>query len=53
MGLPSKLAGIRREDIPTLAARADRESNPFYPVPRLMDRRELAAVYLQLMEVPV
>ena len=45
MGIPRHLDCIRREDIPEMAARAVRESNPLYPVPRLMDRQELSHMY--------
>ena len=45
MGIPEKLEGIREEDIPRMAAHADKESNPLYPVPRLMDAGELASMY--------
>lgn len=41
---------IRREDIPKLAAYADREANPLYPVPVLMDAKELQLFYDLLME---
>ena len=34
-----------------MARCAARESNPLYPVPRLMDRRELESIYLKLMPV--
>ncbi len=49
MGIPEKIEGIREEDIPMMAARADRESNPLYPVPRLMDARELEQIYRMVM----
>lgn len=45
MNIPDRIDGIREEDIPQMAAHADKESNPLYPVPRLMDARELAAMY--------
>lgn len=45
MEIPEKLEGIREEDIPQMAAHADKESNPLYPVPRLMDAGELASMY--------
>ena len=45
MGLPRTLPEIREEDIPAMAAHADREGNPLYPVPVLMDRRELEQIY--------
>lgn len=48
-GIPLTFPQIRQEDIPAMAANADRECNPLYPVPVLMDREELAVVYEQLM----
>lgn len=45
MGIPEHIPEIREEDIPRLAAHADREANPLYPVPVLMDKEELAAMY--------
>lgn len=47
IGIPNKLAGIRREDIPVMAAHAAREANPLYPVPKLMTKNELAEFYMQ------
>lgn len=41
---------IREEDIPKLAHYADKEANPLYPVPMLMDAKELEAFYERLME---
>lgn len=40
---------IREEDIPKLSHYADRESNPLYPVPVLMDAHELEQFYYKLM----
>ena len=48
MEIPDKIEGIREEDIPQMAAHADKESNPLYPVPRLMDANELAAMYRKI-----
>ena len=48
MEIPEKLEGIQEEDIRRMAAHADRESNPLYPVPRLMDAKELAAMYRKI-----
>ncbi|HCT91976.1 MAG TPA: alcohol dehydrogenase [Lachnospiraceae bacterium] len=45
MDIPEHIPEIREEDIPRLAAHADREANPLYPVPVLMDKEELAAMY--------
>ena len=43
MGIPTKFPQIQLEDIPLMAKYADAEANPLYPVPVLMDRKELAA----------
>ena len=49
MGIPEKLSGIRKEDIPMLARHAARESNPLYPVPVLMSAKELEKMYYRIM----
>ncbi|MGN9155093.1 iron-containing alcohol dehydrogenase [Bariatricus sp. HCP3S3_E12] len=43
------IESIREEDIPKLAHYADKEANPLYPVPVLMDAKELETFYYQLM----
>lgn len=45
LGIPKYVSGIRRSDIPQMAAHADAEANPLYPVPLLMDRLELERMY--------
>ena len=45
MEIPEKLGGIQKEDIPAMAKHAHREANPLYPVPRLMDAKELEQFY--------
>ena len=50
MDIPEKLKGIRETDIPRLAAFAAKEANPLYPVPVLMDTRELQRFYYDVME---
>ena len=50
MQIPDKLPGIRHEDIFALSAKAEREANPFYPVPKLMTRKELEQFYYAIME---
>lgn len=45
MGIPKHLDGIKTEDIPAMAKHADKESNPLYPVPKLMDAKELEKMY--------
>ena len=49
MGIPETIPAIRFVDIPAMARHAARESNPLYPVPKLMNERELADMYLTLM----
>ena len=49
MEIPSCIPEIRAADIPALAAHAAKESNPLYPVPKLMDARELETMYYKLM----
>ena len=50
LGIPEKLRDIRAGDIEMLSRRADREGNPLYPVPRLMDARELRQIYAAAAE---
>ncbi len=35
---------VREEDIPALVAHAEKEGNPLYPVPKVMNRKELESV---------
>ena len=41
---------IKEEDIPKLARYADKEANPLYPVPVLMNAKELESFYRLLMK---
>ncbi|MBR6558575.1 MAG: iron-containing alcohol dehydrogenase [Clostridia bacterium] len=50
MGVPDKLEGIKKEDIPSLARHAEREANPLYPVPKLMTRKELESFYYKVTD---
>lgn len=45
MGIPEKITGIKKEDIPQMAKHADKEANPLYPVPKLMNAKELEKFY--------
>ena len=45
LDIPKYVTGIRRSDISEMAAHADAEANPMYPVPLLMDRLELMRMY--------
>ncbi|MDO5423124.1 MAG: iron-containing alcohol dehydrogenase [Eubacteriales bacterium] len=49
-GIGDTVKEIREEDIPMLARYADKEANPLYPVPVLMDAKELESFYYLLME---
>lgn len=49
-GIGDTIKEIREEDIPKLAHYADKEANPLYPVPVLMDAKELEKFYYLLME---
>lgn len=49
-GIGDTIEEIREEDIPKLAAYADKEANPLYPVPVLMDAEELQSFYRLLMK---
>jgi alcohol dehydrogenase class IV len=50
MNIPSKIAGIRKEDIPDMAGYAEKEANPLYPVPKLMTKNELEGFYHEIAE---
>lgn len=45
MNIPKTLSGIKKEDIPTMAKHAAKEANPLYPVPVLMNAKELEIFY--------
>ncbi|MCI9133975.1 MAG: iron-containing alcohol dehydrogenase [Lachnospiraceae bacterium] len=48
--IPDVIEEIREEDISKLAHYADKEANPLYPVPVLMDAKELESFYRMLMQ---
>lgn len=52
-GIGDTVREIREEDIPKLSHYADKEGNPLYPVPVLMDAKELERFYYLLMENPL
>lgn len=49
-GIGDTIPEIREEDIPKLSHYADKEANPLYPVPALMDAGELEQFYHLLMK---
>lgn len=50
MNIPNKISGINRNDISNLAAHAEKEANPLYPVPKLMTGSELEKFYYQIAD---
>ena len=48
-GIGDKIPQIQEEDIPKLARYADKEANPLYPVPVLMNAKELEQFYRLLI----
>lgn len=48
MNIPRSFTEIREEDIPAMAKFADMEGNPLYPVPVLMDRKQLEKIYYKV-----
>ncbi len=50
MGIPEKIGGIRKKDIPVLAVWASKEANPLYPVPVIFGRKKFRQLYEQIME---
>ncbi|MCR5040527.1 MAG: iron-containing alcohol dehydrogenase [Clostridia bacterium] len=49
MDIPEKFDFIKEEDIEFIVTRALHEANPLYPVPKIMDRADCAAVVRSLM----
>ncbi len=45
LNIPTKIADIQKEDIPSLAKHAEKEANPLYPVPKLYTKEELENLY--------
>lgn len=50
MNIPEKIDCIKEEDIKQMAKYADKESNPLYPVPKLMNAKELEKIYRIIMK---
>ena len=50
MNIPNKISALRKEDIGQLSSYADMEANPIYPVPVLMDRKELERFYFDILD---
>lgn len=50
LGIPTGFACIREEDLPQMAAWAEAEANPVYPVPVIFDRERFVQVIRRAME---
>lgn len=50
MNIPDRISGIREEDISLMVDRADKEANPLYPVPRILNKSDLRNIIMQIME---
>ena len=50
MNIPTKISGIKRDDIEHLSRTAEKEANPLYPVPKLMTAQELANLYVEIAD---
>ncbi len=48
MNIPTNFDMIESKDIPQMARYAAKEANPLYPVPKLMNRKELEKFYYQV-----
>ena len=49
MNIPTGFENINVSDIPMMAEHADAEANPLYPVPKLMDTKELEGIYHKVL----
>ncbi len=49
MNIPVYVKELRREDIPLIAKKAERESNPTYPVPVIWKQKDFEAVIAKLL----
>lgn len=49
MEIPEKISSIALSDIPKMARHADKEANPLYPVPQLMDAKALEKFYFKVV----
>ena len=50
MSIRDKIPEIKGRDIPDLAATAEKEANPLYPVPKLFTAKELEKIYSEVSD---
>lgn len=48
MGVPSEIGCIKSEDIPLIVERVLKEANPYYPVPKIMNRNDCKEILLKI-----
>ncbi len=48
-GIGTKITELREKDIKKLSSYANKEANPLYPVPVLMNTKELSEIYYELL----
>ncbi|REB07124.1 iron-containing alcohol dehydrogenase [Sporosarcina sp. BI001-red] len=46
MDIPETISGIQTTDIPLMVDRAYKEANPLYPVPRILNKKDLNTLYI-------
>lgn len=50
LNIPKTLPEVKAKDIPSLSKLAAKEANPIYPVPKLMNAKEIEKIYLSVCE---
>lgn len=50
MDIPETITGILTTDIPSMVDRAYKEANPLYPVPRILNKKDLETLYILIKE---
>ncbi|MGG0644557.1 iron-containing alcohol dehydrogenase [Sporosarcina gallistercoris] len=46
MDIPETISSIKTQDIPLMVDRAYNEANPLYPVPRILNKKDLETLYI-------
>ncbi|WP_342527761.1 iron-containing alcohol dehydrogenase [Chryseomicrobium sp. FSL W7-1435] len=49
MAIPATIAGIEESDIKAMAKKANKEANPLYPVPVIMNRKDFESIYRKIL----
>ncbi|MDZ5473086.1 iron-containing alcohol dehydrogenase [Bacillus sp. 31A1R] len=50
MNIPTKVQGINEMDIPLMVDRALSEANPLYPVPKILNKKDMLNIYRMIKE---